>query len=118
VIRTFPTAQQHRAPVRRRKRHSPILKFTPRQIEAAHALYWERELSLYRLGEMLYERYGYAGPKRCADALRLAFRRDGLAIRSMPEAKKLNTRQRLADGRFVPRSESGELVSVLRGGGR
>jgi hypothetical protein len=64
---------------------------TDDQVRAAHVLY-ERGLSLNDLGKLLYELYGYADYRTCADALSRAFQRLGLPARDRISASKLATR--------------------------
>lgn len=108
-----------REPTRRKRRYGNS-RLSSAQVEAAHFLYWEQKLSLNQLGAMLYRKLGYPRPRTCTNALRTAFLRDGLAIRSLSEASRIRnaTRnlelQRQRDGRWLPLSAS--LLEVDAGG--
>lgn len=59
----------------------PARKLTAAQVRAAHVIYEQRGLSLRQLGALLWERYGYASPQSCANALHDLFRAQGLPRR-------------------------------------
>lgn len=64
-------------------------RMTDAQVLAAHTVYWRGEVSLGVLGEMLWERYGYANAESCEDQLRRAFISFGLPRRLQAEASAL-----------------------------
>ena len=67
----------------------PARKLSAEQVRAAHRLHLEGGLSIRELGRLLFERYGYASAKSCAQALSAAFRRDGLERRDRIAAVQL-----------------------------
>lgn len=64
-------------------------KLTRAQIVAAHRLHIEAGLSIRELGRRLYERYGYASPRSCANSLSDLFATVGLSARDRVEATRL-----------------------------
>lgn len=56
-------------------------------LAAAYVLYDRQGLSLPDLAGLLWERYGYASPKLCRDALYNGFRAEGFKIRGHREAR-------------------------------
>jgi hypothetical protein len=64
-------------------------KMTPEQIRAAHMLHMRQQLSIRELGRMLWERFGYASPRACANSLSNQFKVHGLAARDRLEATVL-----------------------------
>lgn len=59
---------------------------TDAEVLAAHTVYWRGGVSLRRLGDLLWERYGYSGSVSCATQLRRAFVNLGLPCRPVEEA--------------------------------
>jgi hypothetical protein len=57
-------------------------RMTDAQIVAAHVVYVKGKLSVRDLAEMLFARYGHASPEAADAALRLAWTRLGLPLRS------------------------------------
>lgn len=48
-------------------------KMTEAQIRAAHVLYWQRRMSLRQVARLLYEQFGFASEKACANSLNKYF---------------------------------------------
>lgn len=61
-------------------------RMTSEQIRAAHLLHVREGVSIRELGRLLWERFGYASAKACANSLSKSFRLHGLAARDRVEA--------------------------------
>lgn len=70
-------------------------KLTTSVVAAAHVVY-RRGASLDQIAEKLWRGLGYASPAAAAKALRDAFDRHGLPLRSKSEAVALANRRRAA----------------------
>jgi hypothetical protein len=61
-------------------------RLTAAQVRAAHRLHVEAGLSIRELGRQMWERFGYANEKSCANSLSDLFKRAGLPARDRIEA--------------------------------
>jgi len=74
---------------RQQKRRSNASFLTRDQVRAAYLIYVGKEIGLLRLGNLLYERFGYSSPRSCADSLWKAFHLEGYQLRERVEASAL-----------------------------
>lgn len=84
-LRRWGMARQGVTQPRRYQQLRPESKMTLADISAAHELYLEGK-SLRALGRELWERYGYASPRSCANSLSEAFIRESLPTRNRIDA--------------------------------
>lgn len=79
-----PGSEKARPRVRQRRRSA---RLSSEAIAAAYVLYDRQGLSVPQLAERLYEKYGYATPRLCQQALWQGFHADGFKVRSKSEAR-------------------------------
>lgn len=94
------------APRLRRHRRKPEAYLDERRVAAAYELYRDGH-SLLEIANEIWWRYGYSSRKSCAYQLFVAFKRDGLPLRSPTEAQRVRVaarvRARDVAGRFSTR---------------
>ena len=70
-------------------RYRKDAKLTRDQVVAAHRLHTEGGYSIRALGRLLWQRYGYASEKSCANSLSDLFATVGLPARDRIEATRI-----------------------------
>lgn len=94
-------------------------RMTDSQVVAAHTVYIRNRMTTVTLGELLWERFGYASAAACAKALEVAFKGLGLPIRQccgLTRAGARCSRAPLPHSDFCPEHGDAEERPSQRGG--
>lgn len=83
-------------------------KLTSEQIRSCYRLY-ANGMSLYQIGELIWEKYGYSNARSAEICIRKAFYKDGYALRSRREAGRLRA-QRFYGTKEISRDENGKTL--------